>query len=162
MAQTPAQIQAQTKRKIELPEDISAKLYVTSMAALSVMYNLFTGTIYELEVKNQEINSLTRVPRDMQTGFVRGLAALIRARGSMQDIPDERIWKRSYNWFLAFVTLFAVITVISYGQYNTIFRDQILAFWNANSEVLVVGGLIFMAMVAYLWLRRRRSGKVAK
>ena len=160
MLQTPQQIQAQTKKRIELPGDIPAHLYINSMAALSVMYNLFTGTKYELEVKNQEINSLTRVPRDMQASFVRQLAALKRAHGAMQDIPEERVWRHSYNWFLAFVTLFGVLAVVSYGQYNQVLRAQVLEFWNTNSEVLVVGGLIFMAMVAYLWLRRRRSKAV--
>lgn len=145
--------------KIILPEDRPIRLHILSMATVSVMYNKHTGTAYQLEVAHQEINSLSKVTRDLQTGKVRDLAAKKRAYGRIQDIPDERILKRPPNWFVAFVALFSILAIVSYGQYNQVFKAQVFEFWNANSGVIIVGGLVFMAMLLYLWLRRRRRAK---
>lgn len=144
---------------IDLPEDSGVHLYVAAMAAVMVMYNKFTKTEYELEVANQEINSLTRITRDLATAVVRGIAALKRKYGPISDIPTENILRRPPNWSIVVTSFLAVAVLVAYGQYNPQFAAQAVAVWAAYQGYIVasaLGLIMFFLAVKYGGLGRRK------
>ena len=142
--------------RLPLPEDKTTKLFVLSMASNFVMLDMYTKTLYELETANQEINSLTRLPRDVDKGGWRKVAALKRHYGKISDIPDERVFKRPPNIITLFAIFLGVVVVMAYGQYS----GQLGAWYqglNLGAPYLVAGMIFLFAIILLARRRRRRS-----
>ena len=140
-----------------MPEDGPVHLFVLSMASLSVMYSIYTSKVYELEIANQERNSLSRISRDLEAAFIRRLAALKRKEGDIQDIPYERVLKRPPNFLIVAMMALFTVSLIAYAQFDQLFAAQAVAFFTTAGPYLAVSALIVFALAIYVWARRRRK-----
>ena len=145
--------------RIELPGDKGTKLFVLAMAMHYSLLKNNTKTVYELEVANQEIQSLSNLPRDVHRARVRDLAARKRHYGALENIPNENIIKRPPNWFLAVVVFGGLGIVAALFAVYPSYYAGIAGFWAANSGYIIVGVLLFFALLLVLRVRRRRANQ---
>ena len=130
-------------------------LFVLGMASLSILYEKYTGTVYENEVHVQEISSLTRITRDVEDAVERSKAAELRRTRALSDLGGESIREQIPSWLYFAVPAFAVLAIIGYGTYSGQITD-----WGAsigsNASFIYALVIVLLALAIYLMVRRRR------
>ena len=152
--------QPRPPKKLELPEDDPpTHLFVLAMAGMSILYNLYTGTVYENEVLVQEVESLSRISRDVDDSYQHRLAGELRRTGDLSDLGGERRLTRPPNMLTILVILLVGVGVIAYGAYS----GQ-LGAWaasvSASAAYIVVGSLFGLSLIILVvWRLRNRRKK---
>lgn len=144
------------KKKLELPHDMRASLFLASQASGFVMYRQYTKINYDNEILRQEVKSLSEESKNIGSAYERRLAAEKRDMGDIRNIPQPSRLVRPPNWFMAAVVFTAVFAVVVYAQYNTAFRLELIQGWNLYEADVVVLTVLFLAVALWLWFRRNK------
>ena len=134
-------------------------LFVLANASLMILYNLYTGTVYENETHVAEIASLTRKNQEYEDALERGKAAELRRVRALSDLGGESVLRRPPNTLTLMLVLFVGLGVVAYGAYS----GQLGAWWasvSVNAGYIVVGVLLLLALlILVFWRIRNRRRK---
>ena len=143
------------KEKIVLPEDEDAKLSLYFYSSALVMEDWFTPIVYELGIKNQQINGLTRIPRDMQKGNIDFVAMTRRLIGPITQFNITTTTRPKKDYVLITLVILGFMSVVGYLYVSPEWRVAMTIWWQEYGAYFAVGILIFFA-IALLWVYARR------
>ena len=146
------------KQAIPLPEDEDVKLSLYFYSSALVMEDYFTPIVYELGIKNQQINGLTRIPRDMQKGNIDFAAMLRRLIGPITQFNITTTTRPRRDYLLAALIMLGFMSVVGYLYVSPEWRVAMTIWWGQYGAYFAVGILLFLA-IALLWVYTRRRSR---
>src|SRR3990167_2217162 len=146
------------RQAIPLPEDDDAKLSLYFYSSALVMEDWFTPIVYQLGIKDQQINGLTRLPRDVQKANIDYIAMHRRMIGPITQFNITTTTRPRRDYLLATLVILGFMSLVGYLYVSPEWRLSLTIWWQQYGAYFAVGILIFFA-IALLWVYARRRSR---